>query len=1133
MGAYSTTQANAYADKIKAVYECLGEIKKVADRLTPVEDLTSFQSQIEGLYGQLDLLVEASNVIINATPTGEAILTGSIDSIKTLLDIGYFPPEIVWQDELDAALTALQTLLEAQIQAVADQIDGIDLTVGQLDTYRTLQQSEIDGLQIQYQNLAGELETAQTNIQEALSRLTVDEEFATLQDQRLDSINESLASTITGLQATNDIVAGHTSSIQQNYNSISLHTAAIDQLTSELVDVNTGLTTNATALSDMQTTITSINNNLTVQSSQTDALKSVIGGSGNLLPNADFAANANGWSIVVAEEDWASTVLTVNLFSMPTEVNCLEVLGQPSPLGKIVVESPVVLVQGSEYYVVSGYPCVDNGVVELSYKIYDNLGNVVGQGACPGTFNNTTTLSFNSYTRTWVKFQTPPNATKVRLYLTVTGDGDFNTQGALFRPMVEKAWINQVGPSAWTPNVTGVPEALSSAIQTLNTEVTSINGSLSALSTAQTALDARVATAESALVNEMITSANKDAAMTASLNSLSTQLTDVEDQANATSSAVDDLTSRIDVAEDSISSNTSQLTTLQAQVDSMDSSTGGYGSAISALDTRVTATEDDIASMSSDITALQSSSTFGNKIYAQGTAPSTSGGHDGDLWFDTSNGNKPYTLLSGVWTPRQDLGKNTIFVQPDQPTAKAVNDLWIETDNSNKMWRWNGTTWVDATDARISANATAISELSTRTTAAENSLTSQASQITNLNTSLGAKTTTFVQGTAPSSSGRVIGDVWIDTSTGNTIKTWSGTAWVARPDNNRSKVYVQPDQPTGTLNVNDLWYDTDDNNKPYIWNGSSWTDITDQRTLANAAATAALTTRVTNVEGVTTSQASSITNLQASLSDVGSDNLLLNSSFEEGTIEWVGTGSGVTGVVVTFVTALLPVGVQAMRIVGTAGAVGNYLDVRPATTNYPKVVAGKKYTLSGYGRGTATGTVSQYIQWLNASGGVISTSTLGGRAINATTYTRYTLTDVAPVGAVKAIVYPCRLIAGATGAQFVEVDNVMFQEGDTVSGYKLSSIATANAVEALDVRVSANEDGITTLEAKWNVTLDVNGYITGLTSVNNGTTGSFIVNADKFSIVKPGGIGARTEYSGGNWRVYDSAGVLRVRMGVW
>jgi hypothetical protein len=108
----------------------------------------------------------------------------------------------------------------------------------------------------------------------------------------------------------------------------------------------------------------------------------------------------------------------------------------------------------------------------------------------------------------------------------------------------------------------------------------------------------------------------------------------------------------------------------------------------------------------------------------------------------------------------------------------------------------------------------------------------------------------------------------------------------------------------------------------------------------------------------------------------------------------------------------------------------------------------------------------------------------------------------------------------------------MFQEGETVSGYKLSGVETASAVESLDARVTTNEAGITTLQASWNIKLDVSGYISGLTSINDGDTSSFTVLADKFSIIAPGG-GARTEFSNGNHRVYDAAGVMRVRMGVW
>lgn len=743
MGVYSSTTANAYADKIKAVYECLGEIRKVADRLTPVEDLTSFQTQIAALHAQLDLLVEASNVIVGATPTGEAVLTGTVASIKTLLEIGVIPDDVVRRPELDAAIAGLQAALATDIAGLGDQITTIDLEFNDWTQFVQAQQTQIDGLQITTENLVTGQATNQTNLETAVSRLTLVETNQVAVDQRLDSIDQSMSSALTGLQGTNDIVAGHTASLTTLYNTTNLHTASIDSLNSELVNVNTNITANTSALTELETTIEGIGEDIVAQSALTTALKSVIGGSGNQMPNADFGVGANGWEITVAEEDWAGTVLTVDTFNMPVEVHCLEVLGTPTPLGQIVVQSPRVLIEAGEYYIVSGYPCVDNGTIELSYKAFNNAGAVLDQGACPPTFNVTTNTNFSDYTRTWTKFLAPVGATSLRLYLTVTGDGDFITQGALFRPMVEKAWVDQVGPSAWTPNVSGVPEALAEAVQTLETEVASIDGELTALASAQTALDARVGTAEAALINEMITSANKNAALVATTNSLSASLANVESDLAAQGSAVSTLQTQMTAAEGTISSHSSSLTNLQAQVDAMDLDTGGFGSAISALDVRVTATEDTIDSHSSAITALESSVTSANKIFAQASPPATAGRIDGDLWFDTDDGNKPYVLQGGSWVARQDLGKNTIFCQATQPTAKAVNDLWIETDNSNKMWRWNGTTWVDVADTRITSTATAVTSLTTRVTEAEGDISAQASSLTTLSTTVGNHTATI------------------------------------------------------------------------------------------------------------------------------------------------------------------------------------------------------------------------------------------------------------------------------------------------------------------------------------------------------------------------------------------------------
>ena len=740
MGVYSSTVANAYADKIKAVYEYLDEIKKVADRLTPVEDLTSFQAQIEAVYTQLDLLVETANLIATATPTGEAILTGSVASIKTLLEIGVIPSDLVRQADLDAALAALQTQINTTIDGLEADVDSITLSVTQLDQFRQTQQTEISGLQLSYTNLATGQETNQTNVESALSRLTTQEQWTVLADQRFDTINQSLADTILGVQATNNIVSGHTANITTLFNTTSLHTSSIDQISSDLVDINSGIAAHTSALSEMETTILGIGDDIIAQSNQTTALKAAIGGSGNLLPNADFGMNANGWNIVVAEEDWATSMLTVDTFAMPPEVHCLEVLGTPTPLGQIVIESPAVLLEEAAHYIVSGYPCVDNGTVELSYKAYDSANLVVDQGACPATFNVTTNANFYDYARTFKKFLAPAGAVKLHLYLTATGDGDFITQAALFRPMVERAWAEQVGPSAWTPNISGIPEALATAVQTLEVEVSDINGELSALSTAQTELISRVGTTEASLISEMITSANKHAATVASINSLSASMIDVEAGLATQGTAVSTLQTDVGSLNGTVSSHSTSLTSLQAQVDSMDTDTGGFGSAIAALDVRVTANEDSITSMSSSITALESSVVSANKIFAQAAPPSTSGRFDGDLWFDTDDGNKPYVLSGGSWIARQDLGKNTVFCQASQPTAKANNDIWIDTDNSNRMFRWTGSTWVEVADTRIASTATAVTTLTTRVLIAEGDIDSQATSITTLSTTVNGHT---------------------------------------------------------------------------------------------------------------------------------------------------------------------------------------------------------------------------------------------------------------------------------------------------------------------------------------------------------------------------------------------------------
>lgn len=100
-----------------------------------------------------------------------------------------------------------------------------------------------------------------------------------------------------------------------------------------------------------------------------------------------------------------------------------------------------------------------------------------------------------------------------------------------------------------------------------------------------------------------------------------------------------------------------------------------------------------------------------------------------------------------------------------------------------------------------------------------------------------------------------------------------------------------------------------------------------------------------------------------------------------------------------------------------------------------------------------------------------------------------------------------------------------------------SNITTVSAtVSGLSSTVSTHTTAIAgingVLNAAYTLTLDVGGRISGFKSVNDGSVSEFEILADIFKIIDPSG-GARTEYSDGNWRVYDSAGTLRVRLGVW
>ena len=163
-----------------------------------------------------------------------------------------------------------------------------------------------------------------------------------------------------------------------------------------------------------------------------------------------------------------------------------------------------------------------------------------------------------------------------------------------------------------------------------------------------------------------------------------------------------------------------------------------------------------------ELDSVASSVAGKTKTYRQASPPTGTDINDGDLWFDTDDGNKLYMRVSGAWVSVQDLaiaaaqttadGKNKIFRSATPPTATAIGDTWFDTANGNKLYFWNGTAWIDVQDDAISAaQATADS-----------------------------KVKTFYQASAPTAS--EVGDIWFDTDDGFKQYYWNGSAWTSVQD---------------------------------------------------------------------------------------------------------------------------------------------------------------------------------------------------------------------------------------------------------------------------------------------------------------------------------------------------------------
>lgn len=253
---------------------------------------------------------------------------------------------------------------------------------------------------------------------------------------------------------------------------------------------------------------------------------------------------------------------------------------------------------------------------------------------------------------------------------------------------------------------------------------------------------------------------------------------------------------------------------------------------------------------------------------------------------------------------------------------------------------------------------------------------------------------------------------------------------------------------------------------------------------ASAVATSALSGRVTQTETTLTSVSGQLVTLNNSLGSAGGDNLLGNSSFELPSPNdatrpqyWRGDMGDGALPVFAWVDSPLPSSTKAIRISKPSLIANGYIGptFAPEDGPRPKVVPGTSYTLSAYVRLSGSGArFAMYMVFVNEAGTVVSAPQLAETAVG-TSFTRLSMTAIAPGGATRLQVYPGRLFnrSGAAATDmWMELDNVQLQEGTvptayspSVQGVETQQSATSTAVASLQSSVTQQGQSLTSNSA--------------------------------------------------------------------
>lgn len=479
--------------------------------------------------------------------------------------------------------------------------------------------------------------------------------------------------------------------------------------------------------------------------------------------------------------------------------------------------------------------------------------------------------------------------------------------------------------------------------------------------------------------------------------------------------------------------------------------------------------------------------------------------------------------------------------------------------SDNKIYRWTGSAWIASTatsdlvgqivEAQIANGALAASKFPSNVRPIE------------------------VLGALPSTGNTVGRQVYLTTD--GKVYRWGGSAWTTGISASDIVGAVPSAIPFGPANPSSGSYDklfmNTTDNKLYRWDGTSWTTATNgaditagsivgDRLAAGTIQTAQLGAGVITAEKLAADsvaagaiQAGAVGADKIQANSIGTsklfvgataENLVINPTGIEGNVGWnlvEGTAAGVT-------------------LVGQAGwynsgRYGFWLN-KPSTSTetawnsraFP-VVPGRKYSVRLFASGSTSTATGMYhrMHWkterppndtLVARDGV--TDFLSNGPVTGGSPMEYNYVWTAPANAYWAAFGIYNWANGPTVMHFADVEvkeqttGVMIQDGAIYANHLTANSVTANALASNSVTtdalaansVVAGKISVSNLAA---INANLGAITAGSININN----RFIVTATGATTIRSGTTGQRVEIDQNGGRVYDSAGTLRVRWGMW